>query len=187
MLPKDHYIVRKLNTNKTQILHRIRLRIYEPNTDLQDVRPEGNLQPDDEIVITQDDLYVIMWETNFGDFDSGRRNATHELPTERSENMSDAANEAEQPDQILTEVDLGSTRRDTTEATLPDQIMHESDDETSSGGVILSWPKYYKVKFLEEKNISYDLTQLSIILMNTDTSQIYFLPVPAIFKTTGPF
>ena len=98
------------------------------------------MQPDDEIVIPQNDLYVITWETNFGDFESGRRNATHELPIERSEIMSTAANEAEQPDQILTDVDLRSTRRETTQATLPDPIMHESDDEailddkTSSGG-----------------------------------------------------
>ena len=30
-LPNENYIVRKLNSNKTQILHRIRLRKYEPN------------------------------------------------------------------------------------------------------------------------------------------------------------
>ena len=66
-----------------------------------------NLQSDDEIVIPQDDLYVITWETNFGDFESGRCNATNELPTERAENTSDAADIAEQPDQILTDVDLG--------------------------------------------------------------------------------
>ena len=67
VLPNENYIVRKLNSNKTQILHRIRLRKYEPNTVLQDNRPKGNLQPDDEIIIPQDDLYVITWETNFGE------------------------------------------------------------------------------------------------------------------------
>ena len=132
VLPNDTYIVRKLNSNKAQFVHRIRFGKYKPITDLQDDRPERNLQSDDEIVIPQDDLYVITWETNFGDFESGRRNATYELPTERSENTSDAANEAEQPDQILTDVDLRSTRRDTTEATLPYQIMHETDDEAIS-------------------------------------------------------
>ena len=49
VLPNENYIVRKLNSNKTQILHRIRLRKYESITVLQDIRPEGNLQPDDEI------------------------------------------------------------------------------------------------------------------------------------------
>ena len=98
------------------------------------------MQPDDEIDIPQDDLYVITWETNFGDFESGRRNATYELPTERAETTSDAADIVEQPDKILTDVDLRSTRRDVTAESLPDQIMHESDNEstpdvkTSSGG-----------------------------------------------------
>ena len=56
VLLNDNYIDRKLNTNKTQFLHKIRLRKYEPNTDLQDVRPDGNLLRNDEIVIPQDDL-----------------------------------------------------------------------------------------------------------------------------------
>ena len=58
-LLNEKYTVRRLNSNKTQILHRIRLRKYEPNTVLQDIRPEGNLQPDDEFIIPQDDLYFI--------------------------------------------------------------------------------------------------------------------------------
>ena len=155
LLPNDNYIVRKLISNKTQILHRIRLRKYEPNSDLQDVRPDRNLQPDDEIVIPQDDLYVITWETNFADFESGRRNATDELPTERAEITREAANADEQADQMLTNWDLQSTKRDTTDATLPDKIMQESDDETihddktSLGGPILSCPKYWKVKMMK--------------------------------------
>ena len=140
VLPNDNYIVRKLNSNKTQILHRIRLRKYEPNTDLQDVRPEGNLQPDDEIVIPQDDLYVITWETNFEDFASTRRQPTYEQSTERPEITSGEDTNFDQPDQILTDVDLQSTRHDETEETLPERIMPDSDndsipgEETSSGG-----------------------------------------------------
>ena len=68
VLLKENYIARKLNSNKMQILHRIRLRKYVPNTVLQDIRPQSNLQPDDEVVMSQDDLYVITWETEFGDF-----------------------------------------------------------------------------------------------------------------------
>ena len=51
VLPNGNYVVRKPNSNKTQILHRIRLRKYTPNTPLQDILPEGNLQADDEIII----------------------------------------------------------------------------------------------------------------------------------------
>ena len=95
VLPNKNFIVRKLNSNKTQILHRIRLRKYEPNTVLQDIRPVGNLQPDDEIIIPQDDLYVITWETNFGEFP----NSTEEnsIPTRREalDTSNDYINETE--------------------------------------------------------------------------------------------
>ena len=68
VLPNENYIVRKFNSNKTQIFYRIRLRKYTPNAPLQDNRPEGNLQADDEIIIPQDDLYNISRETDFDDF-----------------------------------------------------------------------------------------------------------------------
>ena len=35
---------------------------------MQDIFPEGNLQADDEIIIPQDDLYIISWDTNFDEF-----------------------------------------------------------------------------------------------------------------------
>ena len=41
VLPNENYIVRKLNSNKTQILHRIRLRKYEPNVPLRDKDPKA--------------------------------------------------------------------------------------------------------------------------------------------------
>ena len=58
-------IVRRLNTNKTQILHRIRLKKFVPNTPLEDKYSIEKLQPDDEIIIPQDDLYTISWEADF--------------------------------------------------------------------------------------------------------------------------
>ena len=51
VLPNDNYIVRRLNTNKTQILHRIRLKKFVPNTPLEDKYSKEKLQPDDEIII----------------------------------------------------------------------------------------------------------------------------------------
>ena len=67
VLPNENYIVRRINTNKTQILHRIRLKKFVPNQPLEDNFREQQLQPDEEIVIPQDDLYVITWETDFGE------------------------------------------------------------------------------------------------------------------------
>ena len=66
-LPNENYIIRRLNTNKTQILHQIRLKKFIPNQPLEDNFREQRLQPDDKIIIPQDDLYVITWETNFGE------------------------------------------------------------------------------------------------------------------------
>ena len=102
VLPNENYIVRKLNSNKTQILHRIRLRKYTPNTTLQDTRPEGNLQADDEIIIPQDDLYIISWETHFDDFPPS---------TEQRTIPNDSPTHLDEHDAIITDLDLRSTRR----------------------------------------------------------------------------
>ena len=127
VLPNENYIVRKLNSNKTQILHRIRLRKYEPNTVLQDTRPEGNLQPDDEIIIPQDDLYVITWDTNFGEFP----NPTEEnaIPTcrEALDTSNDYANNTRAPDEIFTDVYVTSTGPQENDATPPDEIFTDED------------------------------------------------------------
>ena len=139
VLPNENYIVRKLNSNKTQILHRIRLRKYEPNVLLRDERPEGNLQPDEEIIIPQDDLYVITWETNFGDLQADHRNGTYDQNNERTTNSSDVSETVDQPDQILTDVDLRSTGRTMTDEIFPNPKSQKNDaqsfhdDKTSSG------------------------------------------------------
>ena len=66
VLPNNKYIVRKLNTNKTQILHRIRLRKYNPEKPPEDNYQEARWQVDDNIGVPQDDLYTIAWEAEFG-------------------------------------------------------------------------------------------------------------------------
>ena len=134
----ENYIVRKLNSNETQILHRIRLRKYEPNTVLQDIRPEGNLQPDDAIVIPQNDFYVITWETNFGDFTNSIKEVT--IPTRldaaETSNSLDYSY-ASPPAEIFTDVDLRSTRPhenenfDLTEKTRSEQTNDLIDDHQS--------------------------------------------------------
>ena len=65
VLPNTNYIVRRLKTNKTQILHRIRLNKFVPNVPLEDKYKEENLQPDESIIIPQNDLYTISWEADF--------------------------------------------------------------------------------------------------------------------------
>ena len=67
VLPNENYIVRRINTNKTQIFHRIGSKKFVPNHPLEYNFREQRLQPDEEIVIPQDDLYTKTWETNFGE------------------------------------------------------------------------------------------------------------------------
>ena len=59
VLLNENYIVRRINTNKTQILHRIRPKKFVPNQPLEENFREQRLQPDEEIIILQDDLYTI--------------------------------------------------------------------------------------------------------------------------------
>ena len=66
VLLNNNYIVRKLNTNKSQILHRIRFRKYNPEKPPEDNYSETQWQTDDNIVVPQDDLYTIAWEAEFG-------------------------------------------------------------------------------------------------------------------------
>ena len=66
VLPNNNYIVRKLNRNKTQNLHRIRFRKYNPEKPPEDNYQEALWQMDVNIVIPQDDLYAIAWEAEFG-------------------------------------------------------------------------------------------------------------------------
>ena len=66
VLPNNNYIVRKLITNKTQILHRIRLRKYNPEKPPEDNYQAAQWQIDDNIVVPQYGLYTIAWEAEFG-------------------------------------------------------------------------------------------------------------------------
>ena len=85
ILPNNNYIVRRLGTNKTQLLHRIRLRKFTPQAPLADIFVrESDWQKDDQMPITNDDLYTQSWNTNFGSspFDDD--------PVENSHNNDDA-------------------------------------------------------------------------------------------------
>ena len=66
VLPNNNYIVRKLNTNKTQVLHILRLRKYNPEKPPIHNYQEAQWQIVDNIVVPQDDLFTLAWEGEFG-------------------------------------------------------------------------------------------------------------------------
>ena len=77
VLPNNNYLVRKIGTNKPQILHRMMLLQFTPRQPIPDtpVTPR-EWQPDPEVIIKHDDLYARAWECENDKpiFDSGRDN-----------------------------------------------------------------------------------------------------------------
>ena len=61
-LPNNNYSVRKLGTNKTQVLHRMTLRSFTPRQPIPDVQTTAQeWKPDPEVIIKHDDLYARAW------------------------------------------------------------------------------------------------------------------------------
>ena len=86
VLPNNNYIVRRLGTNKTQLLHRIRLQKFTPQAPLADIFVrETDWQKDDQMPITNDDLYAQSWNTNFGSNPFDVDPAEHSQNTEETE------------------------------------------------------------------------------------------------------
>ena len=77
VLPNNNYVVRKIGTKKTQILHRMRLRQFTPRQPIPDIPvTPTEWQPDPEVIIKHDDLYARAWECEYDKpiFDSDRDN-----------------------------------------------------------------------------------------------------------------
>ena len=124
-MPNENYIVRRINTNKTQILHRIRLKKFVPNQPLDDNFREQQLQTDEEIVIPQDDLYVISWETDFGEQLVTRGNET--IPTSMPNGERPDATDTNTNDVTENEADYIITREEE-ESNHADRTTHSRNE-----------------------------------------------------------
>ena len=95
VLPNNNYLVRKIDTKKTQVLHRMRLRQFTPRHPIPDkpITPR-EWQPDPEVIIKHDDFYARAWDCKFDMpiFDSDYNNlvtrTSPEIPV-RSEEAAD--------------------------------------------------------------------------------------------------
>ena len=97
VLPNNNYVVRKIGTNKTQILHRMSLRQFTPRQPIPDtpVTPR-EWQPDPEVIIKHDDLYARAWECEYDKpiFDSDRDNLVSPNSPEVTVGSEETADEA---------------------------------------------------------------------------------------------
>ena len=85
VLPNNNYLVRKIGTKKTQVLHRMKMRQFTPRQPPADitVRPQV-FKSDPEVSLNHDDLFARAWECDFEQpiFDAENDN---EVPTNLQE------------------------------------------------------------------------------------------------------
>ena len=179
VLSNDKYIVRRLNTNKTQILHRFRIKTFLPNAPLEDKYYSQKLQPDTEIVIPQDDLYTISWEVDFKyDLFEPRKEDWTDVTTRRPTNDENGS-----VDNYVIENARGSCNERRNENDVTNDLQDE--ENVSNRGADITVPEKSKNEFqmriwaLEEGNTTFDLTLPPILLKNTRFSQNTKLPVPS--------
>ena len=135
LLPNNNYLVRKIGTNKTQILHRMRLRQFTPRQPIPDtpVTPR-EWQPDPEVIIKHDDSYARAWEWEYDKpiFDSGRDNLKSPNSPEVTVRSEEAADETRSTPGTIQE-DYSNTLPHTDEiedGTITDHYM-QPDADTS--------------------------------------------------------
>ena len=85
LLPNNNYLVRKIGTNKTQVLRRMRMRQFAPHqppTDIP-VKPQ-EYKSDPEVSLNHDDSYARAWEYDYEQpfFDAENNNAAPPKPQE---------------------------------------------------------------------------------------------------------
>ena len=216
VLSNDNYTVRRLNTSKTQILHRIRLKKFVPNAPLEDKDDGEKLQPDNEIVIPQDDLYTISWEVDFECelFEPTKDDWTDvatRWPTDADDSSVDhyvieiersSASENELAANELTKMTSPRMKHERNRVIaetchhhwmkrlmglkmkMASLVIYKMQKMFQTEAQILQCPEYRKkitlkkTLALEEGDITFDLTPTPTLLMNTDTSQKFELPVP---------
>ena len=83
VLPNNNYLVRKIGTEKTQVLHRMRMRRFTLRQPSADIRVNSHeYKPDPEVSINHDDLYARAWEHHYEQpiFDDGNNGAKQPNP-----------------------------------------------------------------------------------------------------------
>ena len=94
VLPNNNYLVRKSGTNKTQVLHRMRMRQFTPRQPQADipVKPQ-EYKSDPEVSLNHDDLHARAWEYDYEQpiFDAENNNSAppnpQEIGNEKTEEM----------------------------------------------------------------------------------------------------
>ena len=66
VLPNNNYLVCEIGTNKTQVLHRMRMRQFTPREPPADIRVKPQeYKPNPEVSLNHDDLFARAWEYDY--------------------------------------------------------------------------------------------------------------------------
>ena len=131
VLPNNNYLVLKIVTNKTQILHQMRLRKFTPRQPIPDIpMTPREWQPDPEVVNKHDDLYARAWECEYDEpiFESDYNNLAtpsspeKTIPSEQSadEMRSTPKTRPENSPEIISQPNTTYDGRDVDHDTQPD-------------------------------------------------------------------
>ena len=104
VLPNNKYVLRKIGTNRTQILHRMRLRQFTPRQPIPDIPVTAReWLPDPEVNIKHDDLYAVAWEYEYDKpiFDSDRDDLVSPNSPEVTVRSGEAAHETRSTQGII--------------------------------------------------------------------------------------
>ena len=136
VLPNNNYLVRKIGTNKTQVLLRMKMRQFTPRQPPADiaVKPQKH-KPDPEVSLHHDDLYARAWEYDYDQpiFDNENDNAvppnSQEIPVQSHFSTEEMRNTPEKPHVCSPEIFPNTDELGDVTDTCPHM---EPDVETSS-------------------------------------------------------
>ena len=136
VLPNNKYLVRKIGTNKTQVLHRMRMRQFTPPQPPADItfKPQ-EYKTDPEMSLHHDDLYARAWEYDYDQpiFDNEKVNAvppnSQEIPVQSDFSTEEMRNTPGKPHVCSPEIFPNTDELGDVTDTCPHM---EPDVETSS-------------------------------------------------------
>ena len=136
VLPNNNYLVQKIGTNKTKVLHRMRMRQFTPRQPPADItlKPQ-EYKSDPEVSLIRDDLFARAWENDFEQpiFDAENDNEAptnlQEIPLQSDYSTEELRNTPGNPHVCSPEIFPSTDELGDVTATYPHM---EPDAETSS-------------------------------------------------------
>ena len=166
VLPKNVFLLRKIGTRKTQVIHPTRLRQFTPRQSIPVIQiTPYEWEPDPEVIIKHDDLYARAWECEYEKpiFDSDNNNLVTPNSSEITLRSEEAVDETDSTPgttpakfpEICPQTDRSCDGTDTDHHMQPDvESSEEQPDPTPTNPA--------------DQNVNYVIIQSQLVMMITD-------------------